>query len=94
MGRNSEWGMLKKAQATGFEVLITMDGSMDEFLILRIPKSGGFERVVISTSGIMTALHVDGSIGQILWGEQGGGVLDAVQPGERTETDPPNALRR
>jgi hypothetical protein len=50
----------------------------EEFLILRMPKSGGLERVVISTSGIVTALHVDGSIGQVFWGEQGGGVFSTA----------------
>jgi hypothetical protein len=45
----------------------------EEFLILHMPKSGGLERVVISTGGIVMALHVDSSIGQVFWGEQGGG---------------------
>lgn len=45
------------------------------YLILRMPKSGGGESVVISTNGIVTALHVDASIGRLFWGEQGGGVF-------------------
>jgi len=28
MGRNPEWGIAKKAEETGFEVLITMDSNM------------------------------------------------------------------
>jgi len=47
----------------------------EQYLILRMPKSGGSERVVISTNGIVTALHVEPSIGRVFWGEQGGGVF-------------------
>jgi hypothetical protein len=49
----------------------------EEYLIFRKPKAGGFENVVVSTSGKVHALHVDGSIGWLFWGEEGGGVLIA-----------------
>jgi hypothetical protein len=49
----------------------------EEFLIFRKPKAGGLEGVVVSTSGRVTALHVDGTIGWLFWGEEGGGVLIA-----------------
>jgi hypothetical protein len=68
----------------------------EEFLILRMPKSGGLERVVISTSGIVTALHVDGSIGQVFWGEQGGGVFSTASnqvQGTRLTFQTPSAGR-
>ena len=68
----------------------------DEYLILRMPKSGGVERVVISTSGIVTALHVDASIDRLFWGEQGGGVFstaaDQVQ-GPRVTYQAPSSGR-
>jgi hypothetical protein len=47
----------------------------EQFLIFRKPKTGGFEGVVVSTNGWVTALHVDAGIGWLFWGEQGGGVL-------------------
>jgi hypothetical protein len=66
------------------------------YLINRMPKSGGGERVVISTNGIVTALHVDASIGRLFWGEQGGGVFstaaDQVQ-GPRVTFQAPSASR-
>ena len=68
----------------------------EEFLILRMPKSGGLERVVISTSGIVTALYVDGSIGQLFWGEQGGGVFSTAAnqvQGPRVTYQAPSAGR-
>jgi hypothetical protein len=46
----------------------------EEYLINRMPKPGGGEGVVARTNGIVTALHVDASIGWLFWGEQGGGV--------------------
>jgi len=68
----------------------------EEFLILRMPKSGGLERVVISTSGIVTALHVDSSIGRVFWGEQGGGVFSTASnqvQGPRVTFQAPSAGR-
>ena len=68
----------------------------EEFLILRMPKSGGLERVVISTSGIVTALHVDASIGRVFWGEQGGGVFSTAAnqvQGPRVTYQAPSAGR-
>jgi hypothetical protein len=66
------------------------------YLINRMPKSGGVERVVISTNGIVTALHVDASIGRLFWGEQGGGVFstaaDQLQ-GSRVTFQVPSAGR-
>jgi hypothetical protein len=46
----------------------------EEFLIFRMPKAGGFANVVASTNGRVSALHVDGGIGWLFWGEIGGGV--------------------
>lgn len=46
----------------------------EEFLIFRMPKAGGFGQVVVSTNGRVSALHVDGGIGWLFWGEIGGGV--------------------
>jgi len=68
----------------------------EEFLILRMPKSGGLERVVISTNGIVTALYVEASIRRLFWGEQGGGVFstsaDQVQ-GPRVTFQAPSGGR-
>jgi len=46
----------------------------EEFLIFRMPKAGGIGSVVVSTSGRVSALHVDPAIGWLFWGEIGGGV--------------------
>lgn len=46
----------------------------EEFLIFRMPKTGGFGSVVVSTNGRVSALHVDAGIGWLFWGEIGGGV--------------------
>ena len=46
----------------------------EEFLIFRKPKAGGPEGVMVSTSGRVTALHVDAAGGRLYWGEDGGGV--------------------
>jgi hypothetical protein len=46
----------------------------EEFLIFRMPKAGGFANVVVSTNGRVSALHVDGAIGWLFWGEIGGRV--------------------
>jgi hypothetical protein len=83
-----------------FTTHIRLDSSYlyfsEQYLILRMPKTGGLERVVISTSGIVTALHVDSSIGRLFWGEQGGGVFstaaDQVQ-GPRVTYQAPSAGR-
>src|SRR5215210_604454 len=52
-----------------FTTHIRLDASYlyfsEQYLILRMPKAGGLERVVISTNGIVTALHVDASIGRL-----------------------------
>ena len=55
----------------------------EQFLIFRKPKASGFQSVVISTNGHVTALHVDESIGWLFWGEQGGGVL--ATPSSQTQ---------
>jgi hypothetical protein len=47
----------------------------EEYLILRMPKSGGSEEVVARTNGKVTALYVNSSSGKLLWGEQGGAVM-------------------
>jgi hypothetical protein len=47
----------------------------EEYLIFRMPKTGGLESVLASTSGLVTALHFDTASGWLFWGEQGGGVF-------------------
>ena len=47
----------------------------EEYLIFRRSKTSTADRVVASTSGYVTALHVDAGIGWLFWGEEGGGVL-------------------
>ena len=57
---------------------ISLDNSFvyfgEEFLIMRIPKNGGSPQTVARTNGRVSALHVDGTIGWMFWGEKEGGV--------------------
>lgn len=46
----------------------------EEFLVMRIPKTGGAPQTVVSTNGRVSALHVDPGIGWVFWGEKEGGV--------------------
>jgi hypothetical protein len=83
-----------------FTTHIRLDSShlyfSEQYLILRMPKAGGLERVVISTNGIVTALHVESSIGRLFWGEQGGGVFSTAAnqvQGPRVTYQAPSAGR-
>jgi hypothetical protein len=74
-------GPVTTIRSSSFITRLTVDSTNiyygEEFLIFRKPKAGGFESVVVSTSGKVHALHVDGGIGWLFWGEEGGGVLIA-----------------
>jgi hypothetical protein len=61
----------------------------EEFLIMRIPKAGGPPQTIVRTNGRVSALHVDGAIGSVFWGEKTGGVFSA-----RTSLDAPRTTHQ
>jgi hypothetical protein len=72
-------GPVTTLRSSNFITRLTIDSTFlyygEEFLIFRMLKTGAEQRVVVSTNGRVTALHVDGGIGYVFWGEQGGGVF-------------------
>ncbi len=91
-------GPVTTLRSSDFVTRLRIDSSYiyygEEFLIFRMPKSGGSERVVVSTSGKVTALHVDASIGWLIWGEQGGGGAGDADRTRWPKGDLPGAFRR
>ena len=82
----------------GFVGRISLDGSFvyfgEEFLIMRIPKNGGSFETIARTNGRVSALHVDGTIGWVFWGEKGGRCTRGEDLFRRAEGDLPATSRR
>jgi hypothetical protein len=72
-------GPVTTIRASAFITRLRVDASYlyygEQYLIFRRSKTSTADGVVASTSGYVTALHVDAGIGWLFWGEEGGGVL-------------------